>query len=61
MAQIEHRLSPVLLEQIKAKLGGDAMTKVTPQTTELMVSWQMGVQHVLAILEKGFTTTVQTS
>lgn len=56
MAQELMRLSPQLLEQIKTKLGGAHMTKVTPQTTDLMVSWQMGVQHVLGVLEE-FTTS----
>lgn len=55
MAQHIMRLSPLLLKQINDKLGGSAMTKVTPQTTELMAAFQLGVQHVLRIIESEFT------
>lgn len=47
------RLDPAVLLDLKRKVGATCI--VTSQTTEHQAGYQLGVQHVLNVLQEGYT------
>jgi len=50
-----HRLSPETLAAVRQQAGGQI--SLNHNTTPTQAGFQLGVQHVLNILQQGFTTT----
>ena len=42
--------------KLRDKCGGSHACRVTPETTPLQAGFQLGMQHVLNLLEEGFVT-----
>lgn len=49
------RLSPDQLMEVRRKVGGQASTFVSQNTTDIQAGFMLGVNHVLNILQEGFT------
>ena len=49
------RLEPSVLADLRRKVGGTCI--VTSQTTEHMAGYQLGIAHVLNVLQEGYTVS----
>ena len=49
------RLDPSILADLRRKVGGTCV--VTSQTTQHMAGYQLGVAHVLNVLQEGYTVS----
>lgn len=47
------RLEPAVLADLRRKVGSTCV--VTTQTTEHMAGYQLGIAHVLNVLQEGYT------
>lgn len=47
------RLDPSILADLRRKVGGSCV--VTTQTTEHVAGYQLGIAHVLNVLQEGYT------
>ena len=55
------RLTPDVLEDLRKRIGGSANCIATSQTTDIQAGYMLGINHVLNVLQEGFTLPSQIS